>query len=431
MNYQQSVDYILSIPLFGKKDGHNNTKELLTKLGNPHLSLKYIHVAGTNGKGSVCAMLSYIYVEAGYEVGFFSSPHLINITERLKINNQDILEDEFLEIFLNIKQGIDEMIKEGHHHPTFFETLFCMSIVYFKKHQVDLVILETGLGGRLDATNIIEKPLVSVITQIGLDHVAILGNTLEKIAFEKGGIIKEGCPTVLQSDEKSVFHVISKLCDEKNAPLHVVQPVGHNILKSTYKTIDFSLNNKYYKYDRLTVNSNGFYQIMNAATALTTVHILKNEISVEEDSIIKGLYDFYWPGRMEVVNEWLMLDGAHNESGIQAFVEYLQNCYKGQQVTLLFTAMKDKAYEEMIKKLSECHQISKVILTSVYEGRCLDTETMKKIFEKYSTVPIEIEENIEKAFFRAYKRDNQLLCCVGSLYLIGQIKKIITGGLVN
>lgn len=429
MNYQDSVDYILSIPLFGKKDGHNNTKELLSRLGNPHNSLKYIHVAGTNGKGSVCSMLSYIYVEAGYQVGFFSSPHLVKINERIKINNQDMMDEEFLQIFKCIKLEIDQMISEGRHHPTFFETLFCMAIMYFYMHKVDLVILETGLGGRLDATNIIKKPLVSIITQIALDHVAILGDTIEKIAFEKGGIIKKNCPTVLQSSEETVAQVISKLCNENNAPLYEAMPIQYNILKSTYKTIDFSINNKYYYYERLTLNTNAHYQIINVATALTAIQLLKNEIVVQDDNIIQGLKNFYWPGRMEVINEWLILDGAHNEDGIRVFTQYIEEHFKEHQITVLFAAMKDKAYEEMAKELSKCQQIKRVVLTSVHKERCLDAQTMKSTFEKYSQAQIEIEENVEKALLKSYKVDNHLLCCVGSLYLIGEIKKIITGGL--
>ncbi|MBC7958655.1 MAG: bifunctional folylpolyglutamate synthase/dihydrofolate synthase [Vallitaleaceae bacterium] len=428
MNYEQSVEYILSIPLFGKKNGHHNTEALLREFGNPQDSMKTIHVAGTNGKGSVCSMLSYIYCEAGLKVGFFSSPHLIRINERFKINNEDITDENFLACFLKVHGIIEQMIKAGQPHPTFFETLFCMAMVYFADQGVELVILETGLGGRLDATNMIKQPLVSVITQIDYDHVAILGNTLQKIAAEKGGIIKQDCPTVLQSDQNEVVEVIENICLEQKSKLYPVQPIDYLISKRTYKTIDFSIQNKYYYYDRLTLNSSAPYQILNAATALTTVQVLACQIAVEQSEVVRALEKFYWPGRMDVVHEGLILDGAHNLSGIKAFTADIHENYSNRRITLLFAAMKDKAYDEMIEEICKCESIKRIILTTVHEERCLELPKMEETFRKYCDLPIEIENNIEKVIEQYKTTNGDLLCCVGSLYLVGEVKRILSGG---
>lgn len=428
MNYEQSVEYILSIPLFGKKNGHHNTEVLLRKFGNPQDFMKTIHVAGTNGKGSVCSMLSYIYCEAGLKVGFFSSPHLIKINERFKINNVDITDEAFLSCFLKVHGAVLEMVEAGHTHPTFFETLFCMAMVYFKEQGVELVILETGLGGRLDATNMIKQPLVSVITQIDYDHVAILGDTLQKIAGEKGGIIKKECPTVLQSNQEEVVQVIENICKEQMSKLYPVQPIDTLISKRTYKTIDFSIQNKYYYYDRLTVNSSAAYQIMNVATALTTVHVIGSEIAVEASEVMRALEKFYWPGRMEVIHDGLILDGAHNLSGIKAFTQTIRENYPNRHITLLFAAMKDKAYDEMIEEICKCENIKRIILTTIHEERCLDLPKMEETFRKYSDLPIEIELSIEKVIDNVTTTNGDLLCCLGSLYLVGEVKRILSGG---
>lgn len=431
MKYEQCVDYIISIPLFGKKDGHKNTRILLERLNNPQKNMKFIHVAGTNGKGSVCTMLSFLYSESQVQVGLFTSPHLVKINERIKVNNKDISDIAFMNVFHEVKTAIDQMVEEGLNHPTFFETLFAMAIVYYNRQGVEIAILETGIGGRLDATNVIENPLVSVITHIGYDHMEILGNTLDKIAFEKGGIIKMGCPTVLSSQEPLARNMILQICKEKKSFLHEVMPLEYAIIKRTDKTIDFSVKNKYYNYERLTLNVSAEYQIFNLATALTVVEVIKKEYPLQ-DRIIKAAIDkFYWPGRMELVKGWLMLDGAHNESGIQLFVQNLEASFPGKKVTILFTAMRDKAYELMIETLSQYPNIEKVIITRVNNHRCLDTKVLLRSFEKNGFKDICIELDLDKVIKTHDFKNDGILCCVGSLYLVGEIKKIIAGGVLN
>lgn len=425
MNYEQSVEYILSIPLFGKKTGHDNVKELLKRLGNPHQYLNFIHVAGTNGKGSVCAMLSYIYIEANNKVGLFTSPHLEKINERIKINNNNIKDNDFLRIFLVVKSEIDNMVSDGFNHPAFFETLFVMAVLFFKEQNVNIAVIETGLGGKLDATNIIEKPLLSIITQIGLDHTGILGDTVEKIAIEKAGIIKDNCPVVVSAQENTVLEVIREKAKDKNSFLQEVMPIEYKILKRTDKGIDFSLKNKYYYYNRLSLNICATYQIINLATALNAIDVLKEIYPVKLIEIEEALKKFYWPGRMEVIDNWLVLDGAHNENGIKEFVENINFCFNGKEITLLFTAMRDKSYESMIMELSKCKNVKKIIVTKIEQERCLEPKIIKECFERNNFKNVYIELELEKVLKEYFKRNDELLCCVGSLYLIGEIKKII------
>lgn len=425
MNYDECVKYLLSIPFFGQKAGLNNIRQLLKRLGNPQEYLEFIHVAGTNGKGSVCAMLSCIYVEAHVKVGLFTSPHLIKINERIKINNIDISDDLLVEIVGKVKKNIDNMVKDGYNHPTFFEVLFAISLVIFKQEEVDLAIIEVGLGGRLDSTNIISHPLVSVITPIDYDHIGVLGDTIEAIATEKGGIIKDECPTVLYSEKKTVNDIIESICYEKKSKLYKVLQKNYKISKSTHKSIDFSLNTKYYKYEGLHLNTGALYQIKNFSIVASTLNVLNEKFHVNPEKIYSGIQKFKWPGRMEVLDNGLILDGAHNENSIKAFVDTMNTHYKDKRLNILFTVMKDKAYCDMIRVLSNCKSINKIIITKVNNDRNADVNLIKKAFEEHNVRKVIIEEDLIKAFYSNYKKnDKEILCCVGSLYLIGEVKKL-------
>ena len=428
MDYEQAISYIYNIPLYAKKKRRKGITELLERLESPQKRLKFIHVAGTNGKGSVCSFLSTIYSEAGYHVGLFTSPHLVKFNERIKINQEDIDDVMFAKVFTRVKDAINAMEMDGHDHPTFFETLFAMSLLYFEENKVQLVILETGLGGRLDATNEIENPLACVITPIGLDHTQILGHTISEITREKGGIIKVDCPTILSSQEEEVQGIIKKICLEKNARVIEVAPYQSQILRRTYKTIDFLLKNKYYKYDKLILNTSADYQIDNLATALTVVEALFDKYPLDRKKIPMILTNFYWPGRMELIGDCLLLDGAHNISGIKTFIRNIEMSFANKKLIILFSVMKDKDYEGMIKELCSCPNIEKVILTKVHKDRCLDMKIMRECFEKYDFSEIETEEDVNAAFHKGMASAGRMLCCVGSLYLIGEIKSLIMGG---
>lgn len=426
MDYEACLEYILNIPLYGRKAGLNNIQEIMRRLGDPQDQLQYIHVAGTNGKGSVCTMLAYIYGKAGLNVGLFTSPHLILINERIQINHEMIPNQVFSRLTTQIKEIIGLMVAEGLNHPTFFEVLFAIAILYFFEQKVDLVILETGVGGRLDATNIVKYPLANVITQIDYDHVQILGNTFEAIAAEKGGIIKSGAKVVLQDAKSEVKKVIQKICMEKDAQLYEVHPYRHLIFKKTYKSIDFSINSKYYEYDRLIMNTNAKYQMDNLATALTVIAVLQKKIPVNRYSIDAGVENFYWPARMEIVNENVLIDGAHNKNGISAFIEYIEENFQEYGLTIVFAVMKDKDYDEMISLLCQCKQIRKIIVIEIHKPRGMDAEKLCNSFHEHGFSQVFIEEDI-KTIINKYvpHKQNELLCFVGSLYLAGEVKKIL------
>jgi dihydrofolate synthase/folylpolyglutamate synthase len=429
LNYKEAIDYILNIPKFGVKSGLDNIKTLLNLLNNPEKDLKIIHVAGTNGKGSVCTMLSYILCENGYRTGLFTSPHLIKFNERFKINNIDIEDEELTNIFSLVKEKIDYMVNSGYNHPTFFEVAVSIAFLYYKKENVDYVILETGLGGRIDSTNIISSPLVSVITPIGYDHTHILGNTLEKIAREKAGIIKEGCETVLYYDSEEVFEVIKTECDKKKSKLYSYDKYEYKILNKNEKTIDFSINNKYYKYDRIYINTIANYQILNASIALTVIEVIKKQgIIITDKSILTGLKKFKWPGRMEYLTNNIIVDGAHNALGIRIFVKDINNLVGNQKINILFGSLKDKPYAEMIRELKKCNNINKVFLTEINCERTAKLNLLADECNKAGFTDVKVFTNVDNAIDCVNKLSLQgnMFCCIGSLYLVGYIKDRLT-----
>ncbi|GMQ59125.1 folylpolyglutamate synthase/dihydrofolate synthase family protein [Vallitalea sediminicola] len=428
MKYNESVQYILDIPKFGVKSGLDNIKTLLNLLDNPEKNMKFIHVAGTNGKGSVCTMLSYILCEHGYKTGLFTSPHLVKINERIKIDNTNISNNNLSNILTMVKEKIDYMVKSGYNHPTFFEVLVAIAFVYYNKNNVDYVVLETGLGGRLDSTNVIENPIVSIITSIGLDHVAILGNTIEEIAKEKAGIIKKERPTVLYYDKKEVVDTINVECRNKKSKLYSYNDLHYNILKRTKKNIDFSINNKYYNYEEVFLNTIANYQIINVSIALTAVEVLIDEgVNLNTESILKGLKKFKWPGRMEYVMENMLIDGAHNAQGISMFVNDINSLYNNTEINILYASLIDKPYDKMISQLKKCNNINKMILTQINSDRATDVNLLQESCERVGYDNIYPMANIDDAVKYAMQlsREGRMVCCIGSLYLVGYIKSKI------
>ncbi len=420
------MEYILSIPKFGVKSGLDNIRILLEKLNNPHRHLKCIHVAGTNGKGSICSMLSQVLIENGSKTGLFTSPHLIKYNERIKINNRDINDKDIVDLFSTIKIKIDEMIEEGYHHPTFFEVTTVIAFLYFYTHQVDVVVLETGLGGRLDPTNIICHPLVSVITWIGLDHNQVLGDHILDIAKEKAGIIKNNCPTVLYPCTSDIYELFYTHCKQKKSPLYYSEKINYNISKKDKKTIEFSIRTKYYNYKSLSIHTIAEYQIHNASIALLVIEALKSQsIIINKKVVKKGMSHFNWAGRMESIGNTIILDGAHNLDGIKQFVKEINHF--NQPKTLLFSCMKDKPYQKMIQTLKKCHNIDKVIITQMNYERAVDVKELYRCFEASDFNTIIKFMNQDKAIDYALScaNKNQLVCCIGSLYLVGDIKKTI------
>jgi len=343
--YPEAVQFLYGLRLFGAKFGLENTFKLAALAGNPQDRLRFIHVAGTNGKGSTCAMLESIYRAAGLRVGLFTSPHLISFRERIQVNRQLIPENEVVRLVEELQPWLKQF--PAGHHPTFFEVVTVMALNFFAEHNCDLVIWETGLGGRLDATNIV-TPLASVITNIALDHQQWLGDTLAKIAAEKAGIIKPGVPVITAAEAPEALAVIEKMARENNAPFTVV---AADVNPPQTSKISAALSRA-----AATLPLPGDHQRINAAQALATVEVLRNQIPVGGAAIRAGLESVDWPGRLQLVTrpsgQKILLDGAHNMAGAQALGQALEKHYRGVKRTLILGVLQDKDWRQICDTLA-------------------------------------------------------------------------------
>ena len=427
MNYEEAVAYIEETPKFTTKNKLSHTKECLERLGNPEKKFKVIHVAGTNGKGSTCAFLTSIFREAGYSCRLFTSPHLVVINERFQINEKNIDNQAFMSAFEKVKALADELVAEGSYHPTYFEMLFLMGMVIFAEAGVDYVMLETGLGGRLDATTAVEDPVACVITSISFDHMQYLGNTIAEIAGEKAGIIVPGVPVIYDGNNPEAAQVIRKQAEAMGSPYYEVKKENTEILRNTSAGIDFCMENEYYGNTAFSIPFIAGYQVMNAALALKTAEVLKDMVNLPKDSVLRGLRETRWQGRMETVLPGVIVDGAHNEDGVEKFVETAEHFQKDYPLTLLFSAVDDKDYTDMIRTVAGRIRFQHVIVTQVGGYRKVPAEQLADIFRKEGCLCAESCEDVEMAFRRAleYRGKEGMLFCVGSLYLVGEIKAII------
>lgn len=428
MDYREAIAYILEIPKFTKKNSLEHTKEFLNRLGNPEEGKKIIHVAGTNGKGSVCAYMQSLLLSEKKSVGFFTSPHLVKMNERIRINGEEISDELFLRAFHFVLRIVQDMEKEGKAHPTFFEFLFGIAMKAFADSQVEYIILETGLGGRLDATNAIDKPFLTIITSVSLDHTEILGDTLEKIAAEKAGIIKSHVPLIFAKGEEKSAEVIRNYAKKVGAPCREISKNAYEILKITSKDIAFSSTSAYYDDSIWKLQTRALYQVENAMLALEAMR----EIAKEEKHLQnwkKALYEMKWAGRMEEVLPGVVVDGAHNSGAVKAFLETVEAEENAEKI-VLFSAVKEKEYETMIQMICNSMKVKKYILTEVGEERGVGVHKLGTVFRKYTDCLIIEEADPQKAFHIALseKGENDRVYCLGSLYLVGVIKDLIAGG---
>lgn len=426
MTYEEAAAYIEETPKFTKKNTLENTKAILRRLGDPQERMKILHVAGTNGKGSVCSFLASMLHAAGKHTGLFISPHLVDVNERFVIDEEQVDNDRFLEAFRTVMDCVEQIRKEGYAHPTYFEILFLIGIILFEKAEVEYLVLETGLGGRLDATNSTAHPLITVITSISLDHTEYLGNTVEAIAGEKAGIIKEGVPVIYDADNREAAAVIQKRAEELHSPAFGICGEMLKISSMTNKYIDFSINSGYYDYIELSISSVAEYQVKNAALAVTALKILDSEGSFTDEVIKQGIARMRWQGRMETVLPGVIIDGAHNEAGVEEFVKTAKRLEGDEPVTLLFAAVGDKDYRRMIERICRGLRIDRVIVTEVGGYRAVDAKEPAAFFEQYGRARVIVCPDVEEAFSRALaEKGDGILFCAGSLYLVGSIKSIL------
>lgn len=428
MNYQEAVDYIEEIPKFTTKNPPEHTRELLKRLGNPQGDFKIIHVAGTNGKGSVCAYLNAMLMEGGYRCGLFTSPHLVRINERYKINNQDISDEEFLHAFLEVKTVVDVFTAEGWDHPSYFETLFLMGMLLFREKKVQYVILETGLGGRLDATNVVEHPLACIITSISLEHTEYLGNTVAEIASEKAGIIKPGVPVIYDGHNPKAAAVIASRAKELGCRSYMLEDSMYELLTNTKEGITFRFAYREQEPQILQIPYIAAYQMMNASLAYFTMCQLEEEHGIDRETLIRGIAATCWEGRMETVLPGVIVDGAHNEDGVARFVETACHFRKENKIGILFSAVSDKKHKSMIRTICERIQPQYVVVTSVGGYRGVSVQELAEEFKSCGCENTLGEPEVERAFAKAHAlKGDGMLFCVGSLYLVGEIKALIRG----
>ena len=423
MNYTEAVDYIETIPKFTVKHPPEHTRELLSRLGNPQEGIKIIHVAGTNGKGSVCAYLNAMLLAGDKKTGLFTSPHLVRINERFQINGEDVSDEQFLDAFLKVEKAAKEYEAEGEGHPSYFETLFLMGMLIFKEAGVEYLVMETGLGGRLDATNVVEKPLACIITSISRDHTEYLGDTLEAIAGEKAGIIKAGVPVIYDASQPGPASVIAAKAKEMGSPAWPMEPSFYEMKTQSREGITFTFAYPGGEKAELVIPYVAKYQMMNASLAFYTMHILQDVHDIPKNVLAEGLSKIKWPCRMEMAAPGVIIDGAHNEDGIAQFVSTAGYFAKENEITILFTAVADKHYHEMIGEICEGIHPSHVVATQIDGSRVVPAEVLAEDFRKAGCTDVCAEPEIGAAYEKALgKKGSGMLFCVGSLYLAGELK---------
>ncbi|MBS5787270.1 MAG: bifunctional folylpolyglutamate synthase/dihydrofolate synthase [Clostridioides difficile] len=428
MNYEEALQYISNTNRFGIKLGLETVSRLLELLGNPQENLNIIHVAGTNGKGSVCSFISNILIDAGYSVGLYTSPYLENFTERIRVDQNEIRKEEVANIVKLIDKKISIMLNEGYPNPTEFEIVTAMALYYYNLCNVDYVVLEVGLGGRYDATNVIKESLVSVITSISLDHIGVLGDTISKIAYEKAGIIKNNGTVVVYKQEYETEEVIREICRKKDAKYIGVDFDSIEIVRSDINTQIFNYSSSTYEYKNLEIKLIGEHQIKNALLAINVIEYLNinKKINVNIENIKTGLLDTKWPGRIEIIKEdpLFIIDGAHNLDGAKSLAKVLEKKFSGKKETLIIGMLKDKDIDSVLEVLTP--YFDKVITTYPISDRSMEADDLKIKISNYidDVVAIkDINDAVNLALKNAKKDD--VIIAAGSLYMIGSIRTIV------
>jgi dihydrofolate synthase/folylpolyglutamate synthase len=417
-SYKEAVSMLYGLQKYGVKFGLSTTSNILKTFGNPHHNQRYIHIAGTNGKGSVGAMLESILMRSGLTVGFYTSPHLVRFTERFRINRELMKEKQAASLIGRIWEVMNKKSP-----PTFFELTTVMALIYFFRNNVDIGIIEVGMGGRLDATNVI-TPMVSVITNIGLEHQQFLGKTIIEIAKEKGGVIKRKVDVVTGVHQAPVVKLFESLCGKRYAPFWKVGRDVH------YRRLPSGLLGYYGlrdRYKNLTLGLRGRFQYRNAALCLLTLEILQGKgIHISEEAIRSGLADPLWPGRLEIVsfNPMIILDGAHNTSAMRSLSDSIRKDFDFKELIVVVGIMADKEIVPILKELLPL--ASKIICTRPAYYRAADPHHLWEVarkFGKTSEVNLSLSAAIERARDIADERD--LILITGSLFTVGEAKSYI------
>ena len=422
MEYSEIKAFLNDTPQYGETTGVERAGKLLELLGNPDKNLKIIHIAGTNGKGSVCSYIDDILKKSGYKTGLFTSPHLVTIRERIQVDGELISREDFTQYF----NKVYETARANNLKLAYFDFFFGAAMLYFDKCKVDYVVLETGLGGSLDATNAVHNPLCCVITTISLEHTAILGDTIKKIAEQKAGIIKQGVP-VVYADDNEASGVIEDIAHSKNSYCYGVSPQQYQIIKNFNGCIDFSLHNEYYINNCLRLATPAIYQVENVSIAITVCRLLKHlyHIDIKDSAIVDSAGSHIWQGRMEKLTDNIYVDGANNPQGIQSFVNSVNGMYADStdKAALLFSVVSDKNFEQMISILCGCKVFARIAITVTGGIRHLDKEYISAAFKRHTDIEVEVYDSAKEAVLAL--KNEPMVFCTGSLYLVADIRKVL------
>lgn len=411
MNYKEALEYIHGISWTFCKPGLERINELCERLSHPERELKFIHIAGTNGKGSTSAMLDSVLRAAGYKTGLYTSPYIRTFNERMRVGGENISESELAEITAYVRPIADAMTDK----PTEFELITAIALEYFRRAKCDVVIFEAGMGGRLDSTNVIESSLISIITGIALDHVAFLGDTVEKIAAEKAGIIKEGCPVLFGGEYESAYRVIAARAAEMKSEMHRVDRSKLSLRESTLEGTIFDFG----EHKNMKISLLGSYQPLNASTVLSALDILSERgMSIPESAIREGLAAARWQARFEIISRdpLVIFDGAHNAEGIAAAVKSIKTYFGDQKVYVLSGVLSDKDYRAIAKDISTV--ASRAFTMTPDNPRALAAEDYAAVLRE-NGVDANAYPSIDDALTAALdaaRNEGKALVCLGSLY---------------
>lgn len=424
MNYEEAKAYLDDAARYGSVLGLDTMKELLKRLGNPQDDLKFIHIGGTNGKGSVLSYLSTVLKEAGYRVGRYISPTLFSYRERIQVNEIYIKKDALARLTMQIQSCVDEMVQDGAPHPTAFEIETALCFLYFREEKCDLVVLEVGMGGASDATNVIKTTVLEVLASIGMDHMGVLGNTLSEIAACKAGIIKPDTAVVSMRQQPEAMEVIHQVCHSQHAELHIADIGNASDIVYGCEEQRFS----YGGYDRLTIHLAGSYQIANAILAVEAVKALIDlGYAISEENLRSGLQKTVWKGRFTVLQRdpYFIIDGAHNRDGAKVLADSVRQYFKGRKLHYIMGVFKDKEYETIIDQMS-VFDADVITVETPGNPRALPAEALAETWKK-KKADVTSEKMIENAVRKSLKRaeKDDVILAFGSLSFLGEIVKAL------
>jgi dihydrofolate synthase/folylpolyglutamate synthase len=426
MFYEEALQYIKDCTKFGIKLGLERMRAILERIGHPERRFGVIHVAGTNGKGSTTAMFDAVLREAGYKTGRFNSPHLISYRERFSVNGVMITKDQLAEIITGLKPALDSVIADGYGEPTEFEVGTALALLFFARERIDLAIVEVGMGGRFDATNVLQ-PLISVITHIALDHQEYLGSTLEKIAFEKAGIIKREVPVVIGLQEPEIAGFLRGVAAERDSVWTDVSQYHVTDVKNDENGTCFATVSPVFGELEVTLSLLGEHQVRNCLNVLAGLEVLhRMGLKITGENLLRGLAGLVWPGRFERMPQVgrikFFFDGAHNPDGLRALVDGLKRIYPGRRVDFLVGILNNRPLKEMAAILAEIAR--KVIVTTVPDPKSAAVEDLETAFRSCG-IPVIREPEPAAALQLLLETDNEIAVATGSFYLTGWLRSIL------